>query len=103
MANPPPPAHPAPEAQNPPPLTQSAPQAVNPVVPEVPPAVNQVGEPVYERFMCQKPPRFDGTHDPTTAEKWFKRLLHIFGYMGLPNAGKVECAVNQLDEEAMCW
>ena len=103
MANPPPPAQPVPAAQNPPPPAQPAPQAANPVAPEVPPAVNQVGEPVYERFRRQKPPRFDGTHDPATAEEWFKRLQHIFGYMGLADAEKVACAVTQLDKEAMCW
>ena len=65
--------------------------------------MNQVGEPVYERFRRQKPPQFDGTHDPSTAEEWFKRLQHIFGYMGLTDAEKVACAVNQLDKETMCW
>ena len=36
-------------------------------------------------------------------EKWFKRLQHIFGYMGFADAEKVACAVNQLDKEAKCW
>ena len=46
------------EMANPPPSAQPALQAANSVAPEVPPAVNQVGEPVYERLRRQKLPRF---------------------------------------------
>ena len=82
-----------------------------PPVPQVPAAqellnaraVEQVGEPTYERFRLQKPPKFDRTPDPATAEDWIKRLQHIFGYMGLTDAEKVACAINELDKEAMCW
>ena len=59
------------------------PRAANPIAPEAPKAVEQVGEPIYEWFRRQKPPRFDGTPDPATAEEWIKRHQHIFGYMGL--------------------
>ena len=100
IENPPPPV-PVRTVHNPPPA-QPASQPANPVAPEASPVVNQVGETVYERFRRQKPPRFDGTHDPATAEEWFKRLQYIFGYMGLTDAEKVACTVNQLDNEAMC-
>ena len=69
MANPLSTAQPAPAAQNPTSPAQPAPQAANSVAPEVPPVVNQVGEPLYERFRCQKPPQFGGTHDPATAKE----------------------------------
>ena len=49
-------------------------QAANAVAPEAPRIVNQVGKPVYERLRRQKPPRFNKTHDPVTAEEWIKRL-----------------------------
>ena len=74
MANPPLLAQPALAAQNPPPPAQPAPQAANLASPEVPPTVNQVGEPIYERFRPLKPPRFDGTYDPATVKEWFKHL-----------------------------
>ena len=54
----------------------------------------KVCEHVYERFRRQKPPPFDGTLDPATVKEWFKRLQHIFGYMGLTDAEKVACTVN---------
>ena len=62
------------------------PRAANPIAPEAPKAVEQVEEPIYERFRRQKLPRFDGTPDPATAEEWIKRHQHIFGYMGLTDA-----------------
>ena len=62
-----------------------------------------VGEPVYERFRCQKPPSFSGTPDPAKAEDWYKKLQHIFGYMRLTDEERVACAVNQLEGEAFCW
>ena len=74
MANPHSPTQPMLAVQDPPPPAQLAPQAANPVASKMPPVVNQVGQPVYERFRRQKPPQFDGTHDPTTAKKWFKHL-----------------------------
>ena len=51
------------EMANPSHSAQPAPQGANPVALEVPYAVNQVGEPVYERFRHQKPPQSDGIHD----------------------------------------
>ena len=77
------------------------PRAANPIAPEAPKAVEQVGEPIYERFRRQKLPRFDETLDPATAEEWIKCLQHIFNYMGLIDVEKVTCAINQLDKEAM--
>ena len=74
MANPLPPAQSAFAAQNSPPLAQPAPQAANPVAPEVPPAMNQVGEPVYKWFRRQKLPQFDRTHDPAMAKDWFQSV-----------------------------
>ena len=35
-------------------------------------------------------------------KEWFKRLQHICRYIGLTDAEKVACAVNQLNKEAMC-
>ena len=46
---------------------QEAPQVVIPVRAEV-------GEPVYERFRRQKPPIFNGSHDPVEAEDWLKKV-----------------------------
>ena len=65
--------------------------------------MNQVKEPIYERFRHQKPTRFDVVHNLTTAKVWIKRLQHILGYVGLTNTKKVACATNQRDKEAMCW
>ena len=75
-------ARPAPVALNPPPPLQPDYQAANSVASKAPCVVNQVGEPVYERFQCRKPLQFGRTHDPVTAEEWIKHHQHIFGYYG---------------------
>ena len=62
------------------------PRAANPISLNVLKAVEQVGEPIYERFRRQKSPRFDGTHDAATVEEWIKLHQHIFGYIGLTDA-----------------
>ena len=70
-----PPEPDVPEQQNP--QQAPVPHLLPPVaerVPEVPQEAPFVGEPVYERFRRQKPPRFDGTHDPALAEEWIKKL-----------------------------
>ena len=96
--NQPPPVPPAPVAPEVPALAPAAPAVPNPH-PPAPRADVIVGEPVYERFRCQKPPRFEGTLDPTTAEEWIKRLQHIFNYMGLTDMERVACAANQMDKQ----
>ena len=62
-------ARPPPVAQVPVAQDVPNPRATNPIAPEVPRAVEQVGEPIYKRFRCQKLPRFDGTPDPATAQE----------------------------------
>ena len=54
----------------------------------------QVGKLVYERFRCQKPPIFNGSHDPVEAEDWLKKVQRIFAYMKLEDHEKLACAVN---------
>ena len=94
--NQPPPVPPAPVA---PEVPAPAPAAAVPNPhPPAPRAGVVVGEPVYERFQCQKPPRFEGTPDPATAEEWIKRLQHIFNYMALTDVERIACAANQMDK-----
>ena len=75
---------------------QEAPQVVIPVRAEV-------GEPVYERFRCQKPPTFNSSTDPVEAKDWLKKVQHIFAYMKLEDHEKLACTVNQLEREALYW
>ena len=83
---------------------QLAPPALNIVpIPEALVVLPPVGEPVYERFRRQKPPTFEGTHDPAVAEDWLKKIKRIFAYMGLEDHEKVACAVHQLEKEAYVW
>ena len=52
-------------------------QCQDPVRPEGPvvvAVVPQVGEPIYERFKCQKPPVFSGSPDLAEVEDWFKKI-----------------------------
>ena len=62
-------ARPPPVAQVPVAQEVPNPRAANPIAPKAPRAVEEVGEPIYERFRCQNPTRFDGTPDPATAEE----------------------------------
>ena len=66
---------------------QEAPQVVIPIRAEV-------GELVYERFRRQKPPTFNGSHDPVEAEDWLKNVQRIFAYMKLEDHEKLAYAVN---------
>ena len=89
------PEEPAPEGQPQEPVQEAPPVVI--------PALAQVGEPVYERFRRQKPPTFNGSHDPVEAEDWLKKVQRIFAYMKLEDHEKLACAVNQLEREALCW
>ena len=86
---------PAPEGQPQEPVQEAPPVVI--------PALAQVGEPVYERFRRQKPPTFNGSHDPVEAEDWLKKIQRIFAYMKLEDHEKLAYAVNQLEREALCW
>ena len=63
----------------------------------------EVREPIYERFRRQKPPTFNGSHDPVEAEDWLKKVQHIFAYIKLEDHEKVTYATNQLESEALHW
>ncbi|XP_058757900.1 uncharacterized protein LOC131631138 [Vicia villosa] len=56
-----------------------------------------------EKFQSNKPPTFEGTHDPDAAQKWLKSIEKIFRVMGCNEAQKVQFSTHMLDGEAEDW
>ncbi|XP_058764744.1 uncharacterized protein LOC131638216 [Vicia villosa] len=56
-----------------------------------------------EKFQSNKPPTFEGTHDPDAARKWLKSVEKIFRVMGCNEAQKVQFGTHMLEGEAEDW
>ena len=55
------------------------------------------------RFQRNNPPKFVGTHDPESAQKWLKEIEKIFRTMACSDAQQVQFGTHMLTKEVEDW